>query len=54
MGLRDKYIEAIQAAKGHMDGAAEEREGKLFFHGTVKTEDEKNRIWNAIDRKSVV
>jgi nucleoid-associated protein YgaU len=50
MGLRDKYIEAIQAAKGHMDGAAEEREGKLFFRGTVKTEDEKNRIWNAIKK----
>jgi nucleoid-associated protein YgaU len=48
MGLRDKYNDAIQAAKGHMEGSADERDGKLFFHGTVKTEDEKNRIWNAI------
>lgn len=48
MGLRDKYNAGIQAAKGHMEGAADEREGKLYFHGTVKTEDEKNRIWDAI------
>lgn len=48
MGLRDKYNAAIQAAKGHMEGSADEREGKLYFHGNVKTEDEKNQIWNAI------
>jgi nucleoid-associated protein YgaU len=48
MGLRDKYNAAIQAAKGHMEGSADEKEGKLFFHGTVKTEDEKNQIWDAI------
>jgi nucleoid-associated protein YgaU len=48
MGLRDKYNAGIQAAKGHMEGAADEREGKLYFHGTVKTDEEKNRIWDAI------
>ena len=49
MGLRDKYAYAIQTAKNlHMDGAAEERDGKLYFHGTVRSEDEANRIWNAI------
>lgn len=48
MNLREKYNVAILAAKGHMDGSADEREGKLFFHGTVKTEEEKNAIWNAI------
>jgi nucleoid-associated protein YgaU len=48
MGLRDKYNAGIQAAKGHMEGAADERDGKLYFHGTVKTEEEKNRIWDAI------
>jgi nucleoid-associated protein YgaU len=31
-----------------MEGSAEERDGKLHFHGTVKSEDEKNRIWDAI------
>jgi nucleoid-associated protein YgaU len=48
MTLREKYNVAIQAAKGHMEGAAEEREGKLHFRGTVKTEAEANRIWDAI------
>ena len=48
MSLRDKYNAAIQAAKGHMEGSADEREGKLYFHGTVKTEAEANRIWDAI------
>jgi nucleoid-associated protein YgaU len=49
VGLRDKYNHAIQTAKQlHFDGSAEERDGKLHFTGTVNTEDEKNRIWNAL------
>jgi nucleoid-associated protein YgaU len=49
MNLREKYNAAIQAAKGvRMQGSADEREGKLHFHGTVNSEDEKNRIWTAI------
>jgi nucleoid-associated protein YgaU len=49
MGLRDKYNSAVQTAKQlRMDGAAEERDGKLHFHGTVNSEDEKNQIWNAL------
>jgi nucleoid-associated protein YgaU len=48
MGLRDKYNDAIQAAKGHMEGAAEERDGKLYFKGTTKTQAEANKIWDAI------
>jgi nucleoid-associated protein YgaU len=49
MDLRTKYNHAIQTAKSlRMDGAAEEREGKLYFHGVVRSEDEKNEIWNAI------
>ena len=49
MGLRDKYAQAVQTAKQlRMDGAAEERDGKLYFHGTVNSEDEKNQIWNAL------
>jgi nucleoid-associated protein YgaU len=48
-GLREKYSHAVQTAKGfRMDGAAEERDGKLHFNGTVGSEDEKNRIWDAI------
>jgi LysM repeat protein len=49
MTLRDKYAHAIQVAKGfRMQGSADEREGKLYFHGTVNSQDEANRIWDAI------
>jgi methylmalonyl-CoA mutase cobalamin-binding subunit len=49
MDLRTKYDQAIQVAKSlHMEGSAQEKDGKLFFVGTVKSEDEKNRIWNAL------
>ena len=49
MNLRDKYQQAINTAKGfRMDGAADERDGKLHFQGTVKSEAEKNAIWDAI------
>src|SRR6185436_8492121 len=49
MGLRDKYQYAIQTAKNvRMQGSADERDGKLYFHGTVNTQDEANQIWNAI------
>jgi nucleoid-associated protein YgaU len=48
MGLRDKYAYAISTAKGKFDGSAQEENGKLHFAGSVKTEEEKNEIWNAI------
>src|SRR6185436_729896 len=48
MGLRDTYAYAIQTAKGKFQGNAEEREGKLYFNGTVATDAEKNQIWDAI------
>ena len=48
MGLRDTYSYAISTAKGKFDGSAEERDGKLHFKGTVKTEQEANEIWTAI------
>ena len=49
MSLRDKYAAAIQVAKSvGMQGGAEERDGKLQFKGTVTSEDEKNRIWDAL------
>jgi LysM repeat protein len=49
MGLRDKYSQAVNTAKQlRMDGSAEERDGKLYFQGTVNSDDERNRIWNAI------
>ena len=49
MSLRDKYNHAIQTAKGfRMEGSAEERDGKLYFRGTVNSEDQVNKIWDAI------
>jgi nucleoid-associated protein YgaU len=48
MGLRDKYAYAIQVCKGKLQGNAEERDGKLYFKGTVASEAEKNEIWIAI------
>jgi nucleoid-associated protein YgaU len=49
MGLREKYSYAIQTAKDlRMQGSADERDGKLYFHGTVGTEVEANKIWDAI------
>jgi nucleoid-associated protein YgaU len=49
MDMRQKYDQAIQVAKGlRMQGSAEERNGKLYFTGTVNSDAEKNQIWNAI------
>jgi LysM repeat protein len=49
MNLRDKYNHAIQTAKGfRMEGSAQERDGKLYFNGLVKNQDEVNKIWDAI------
>jgi nucleoid-associated protein YgaU len=48
VGLRDTYAYAIQTAKGKFHGNAEERDGKLYFKGTVATEAEKNELWTAI------
>ena len=46
--MRDMYAYAISTAKGKLQGNAEERDGKLYFKGTVATEAEKNEIWTAI------
>jgi len=49
MNLRDKYNHAIQIAKElHMEGSAQERDGKLYFTGLTKNTAEVNKIWDAI------
>lgn len=48
MGLRETYAYAISTAKGRFDGNAQEQDGKLHFVGSVKSEEDKNEIWNAI------
>ena len=53
MGLRDTYAYAISVAKGKFDGSATEKDGKLHFVGSVKTEQEKNELWQAIKTRSL-
>jgi len=49
MSLREKYSAAIHVAKSvGMQGGAEEANGRLQFKGTVGSEDEKNKIWDAL------
>jgi nucleoid-associated protein YgaU len=49
MGLKDTYSYAIQTAKDlRMQGSAEEQNGKLMFKGTVQTQEQANKIWDAI------
>jgi nucleoid-associated protein YgaU len=49
MGLRDKYAYAIQTAKNlRFDGWAQEQDGKLHFKGTANSQEDANKIWDAI------
>jgi nucleoid-associated protein YgaU len=47
--LTGKYKYAMETAKGfHLDGTTEERDGKLYIKGTVESQDQANKIWDAI------
>ena len=47
--LTGKYRYSIETAKQfNMKGGAEERDGKLYFKGTVDTQEQANKIWDAI------
>ena len=48
MSLKGMYQWALKTAEGKFHGTTEERDGKLYFNGTVATEAEKNQIWDAI------
>jgi LysM repeat protein len=48
MALKDMYAYAMKVSKDTFHGTTDERDGKLYFKGTVATEDQKNDIWNAI------
>ena len=49
MDLRGKYAYAIDTAKKlGFQGAATQEGDKLHFKGSVRSEDEKSQIWNAI------
>src|ERR1043165_4155081 len=47
--LTGKYRYSIETAKQfNMKGGTEERDGKLYFKGTVDTQEQANKIWDAI------
>ena len=48
MSLKGTYQWALKTAEGKFHGTTDERDGKLYFNGTVATEAEKNQIWDAI------
>lgn len=48
MDLRMKYSHAIQTCKGRFDGSANQQGDKIEFRGTVKSDADKNMIWDAI------
>jgi len=48
VSLKGMYQWALKTAEGKFHGTTDERDGKLYFNGTVATEAEKNQIWDAI------
>jgi len=49
MGLEGTYAWAMKVAKDfNFQGTTEERDGKLYIKGTVATQDQANKIWDAI------
>jgi nucleoid-associated protein YgaU len=48
VSLKGMYQWALKTAEGKFHGSTDERDGKLYFNGTVATEAEKNQIWDAI------
>jgi len=49
MELHGKYKYAVETAKGfNFAGRIDEHDGKLFLKGTVATQQQANKIWDAI------
>jgi LysM repeat protein len=47
--LHGRYKYAVETAKGFgFNGTIDEHDNKLFFKGTVPTQDQANKIWDAI------
>jgi nucleoid-associated protein YgaU len=48
MSLKGMYAWSLKVAQGKFQGTTDERDGKLYWKGTVATDAEKNEIWDAI------
>src|SRR5262245_33097716 len=49
MALKGRYAWALKVAQNvHFQGTTDERDGKLYIKGTVATQDQANKIWDAI------
>ena len=48
MSLKGMYAYAVKTAQGKFQGSTDERDGKLYWKGTVATEADKNAIWDAL------
>ena len=48
MSVKGMYQWALKTAEGKFHGTTDERDGKLYFNGTVKSVEEKNQIWTAL------
>src|ERR1043166_3737532 len=49
MSLKGTYAYSVDVAqKLGLDGSIDERDGKLHFKGTVATQEDANKIWDAI------
>jgi nucleoid-associated protein YgaU len=49
MGLEGTYAWAMKVAKDfNFEGSTDERDGKLYIKGTVATQEQANKIWDAI------
>ncbi|HMD37349.1 MAG TPA: hypothetical protein VKH42_20375 [Vicinamibacterales bacterium] len=49
MGLQGTYAWAMKVAKDfNFQGSTEERDGRLYIKGSVATQDQANKIWDAI------
>jgi LysM repeat protein len=48
VSVKGMYAWSLKVAEGKFHGTTEERDGKLYWKGTVATEKEKNEIWDAI------
>jgi len=49
MGLQGTYAWALKVASDvNFQGSTEERDGKLYIKGTVATQDQANKVWDAI------